>query len=280
AEVVHDRVVKDGRLAGVGVDLDFADVGAVRIRRLVLNVFAEPLEIVRIFRGLRYRGEVHRTIGADDPRHAVHELDVGRCGLQFVGGDLADLFGQILAGTRRRNAAQRNRTRTARAAAFRKLVGIALAHLDLRDIDVELLGNELRVGGRVALAVRLGADEKRDAAVTVQPDMSGLGSREGAGLDVGRHADAAQLAAPGRLLPTLFEALPVGALHRRVHVAVEFTHVIHAAGRRGVRELFGLDEVAAANLVGRQLQVARAGVRQLLDQEGRLGPAGAAIGID
>ena len=67
----------------------------------------------------------------------------------------------------------RQRARAAGAAAGHE-GGVALAHADDLEGDAELLGDELRIGGLVALAVRLGADDDGDRAVGLDPDMAGV----------------------------------------------------------------------------------------------------------
>ena len=61
--------------------------------------------------------------------------------------------------------------------------------------------------------------------------------------------------------------------------ALEVARVVGVAQRCLERDLAGLDEVAGADLVGRQPGLARDVIDEALHQVGRLGPAGAAIGV-
>ena len=75
------------------------------------------------------------------------------------------------------------------------------------------------------------------------------------------------------------EALPVGLVHALAHDGLEIARVVGVAERRLPRNLAGLHEVAGADLVGRQPGLARDVVDEALQQIGRLGPPGAAIGV-
>ena len=100
-----------------------------------------------------------------------------------------------------------------------------------------MAGDELRVGGGVALAVGLRADVERRAAVLVEGDRRRLGAGKGTGLDIGGEADAADPAgALGRRQARL-EALPVGDLDGAVEMAGELAAVIDAAALRLVGQL-------------------------------------------
>ena len=83
-----------------------------------------------------------------------------------------------------------------------------------------------------------------------------------------------------RLRRALVEAVPVGELLRARHGAGEVAGIVDLAGRRLVGQRLRLDEVPAADRIGRDAEIARDGVDQPLDQIGRLRPPGAAIGID
>ena len=78
AKIVDDGVADDRRGAGLRIDLNLADMGAVRIGALVLDEFAKALEVVRFPGRLGDRREIDRAVGADDTGNAVGELDVAR----------------------------------------------------------------------------------------------------------------------------------------------------------------------------------------------------------
>ena len=139
---------------------------------------------------------------------------------------------------------------------------------------------DLRIRRRMPLPGRLRADQQRDAAVAVERERRRLGPVIAAGLDIGRNADAAQTPGAPRLRRALVEAVPVGKLLRARQRAGEIAGVVDLAGRCLVRQRFRLDEVAAADRIGRDVEIVRDGIDRALDQIRGLRPPGAAIGID
>ena len=73
----------------------------------------------------------------------------------------------------------------------------------------ELLGDQLRIGGLVALPARLGADQDRDVAIGIELHLGGLLAHGAADLDIGRKPDAAHQALLLRRLGALGKFLPV-----------------------------------------------------------------------
>jgi hypothetical protein len=78
------------------------------------------------------------------------------------------------------------------------------AHIGLdkakrRDRQSQEIGGDLREAGLVALAVRLGAEHQRDAAVGLEADLGALTRRAARGFEKARDAEAAQPAARDRL---------------------------------------------------------------------------------
>ncbi len=143
----------------------------------------------------------------------------------------------------------------------------------------------------MALAVAVRAGQHLDRADRVHPDLGRfpqadagaeradrLGRRDAAGLDVVGEADAAQLAPPRRLALALAEALVVDELHRLVERRRVVADVVVHDDRRLVREL--LHEVALAEARGVDAELAGRHLDEPLDDEGRLRPARAAIGVD
>jgi hypothetical protein len=105
-----------------------------------------------------------------------------------------------------------------------------------------------------------------------------LRRRDAAGFDIGRKADAAQLAVTRRFALALAEPFAVGKLHRLLERGVIVADVVVHDDRRLMREL--LDEIPAPQL-GRVLaQFAGADFDQPLDHKGRFRAAGAAISVD
>jgi hypothetical protein len=195
AEVVDDGVADNLDLAGFRIDLDFTDMGAVGIGRLVLNDIGNPGAVVIGLGGLGHVGVADHPVGADNAGRAIDQFDIGCSGLEFIGGQFLHLFGQNLRGGGHRDATQRDRTRAAGAATVGKFRGIALTHGDPVEIDADLVGDKLAVGGGMALPVGLGAYVERDAAICVERQLGRLGAGKGAGLDVDRGAETAQPAA-------------------------------------------------------------------------------------
>jgi hypothetical protein len=88
-------------------------------------------------------------------------------------------------------------------------------------IDAEAIHQHLLEHGGVALAVRDGACDEGHSARRVEADLGGFEGRIAACSMVLEMPDAAQLAAPRRLLAPLLEAAPVGERHGHVHVLLE-----------------------------------------------------------
>jgi hypothetical protein len=143
-----------------------------------------------------------------------------------------------------------------------------------------MLRDELGVGGGVALPARLGADQDRDAAVRIEPHLGALARSAGAGLDIGREADATEPAGLFRSAAPRPEAGPIGRLDGAAHVAFEVAGIVDAAGAGLVGQLVRRDEVERPDGVRRLPELARDVVDEALDGVGRLRPPGAAIGID
>ena len=163
---------------------------------------------------------------------------------------------------------------------------------------------DLGVGRLVALALRLGAHGDDDLAGQVDPDVGRFPHRrapaladgtdplaggDAAHLDVGREAHAEELAAALGLGLLGGEVLVAGGREGLVHGRLVVAGVDRdlgaarrrvEAGRIRVRELVGLDEVAAADLGAVHADLGREQVHRPLDDVGRLGPAGAAVRVD
>ena len=104
--------------------------------------------------------------------------------------------------------------------------------------------------------------------------------RDAAGLDIGGDADAAILAAVRGFLAARLEAGVIGRVQRHLQRRLIVAAVVLQRDRRLVREGVGRDEVAAAQFGRVDPQFVGREIDDALQQERRLGPAGAAIGID
>src|SRR5690606_25653920 len=89
--IVHRRVADEGDMAGLLVDLDLADMRAIRPdgRRSVVGLLVEPwLDVLR--QGIDLEGPAGDIDDADSPvgpgngEAAILELDVARSGLEHV----------------------------------------------------------------------------------------------------------------------------------------------------------------------------------------------------
>ena len=159
-----------------------------------------------------------------------------------------------------------------------------MAHLDVLRRDAELLGDDLRERGLVALALGLRADadhrlarrvhaqvgavvhgEPEDVHVLARPRADALGEE--------RHADAHQLAAGALLGLLAAQVLVAGDLHRDAHRLGVVAGVVGPAGRRLIRELLGADEAAHAQVDRVGLHLERERVDHALDEVDGLGDA-------
>ena len=134
--------------------------------------------------------------------------------------------------------------------------------LDAADIDAELVGNDLREGGVVALAVavRSGEDIHRPGGIdanrcrfiepTRAPRAPPPRRGDAAGLDIARQADTAVLAARRGFGPAGLEALVVDHVQRLVQRRLVIADVILQRHRRLVREGVLRDEFIRRNSAG------------------------------
>ena len=131
---------------------------------------------------------------------AVLELDVGLGRLHQVGRDLLALVDDLLAGVDHRLAADRQRARAVGAHADRGLVGVAVDDVDVLVGHAQLLGDHLREGRLVALAVAVGAGHHLHLAGVGEADLGALPQAD-AGAERAHHrrgGDAAGLDVAGR----------------------------------------------------------------------------------
>ena len=145
ADVVDRPETDQLDLAGIRIDLDLADVGAVaegEIRRIVdRGVLQTRLgigrEVVGGVGGLRHVREGDAPVGAGDREHAVGKLDIAGRGLEQMGGDQLGLGDDLVGGAVERRAADRDRARAEGAGALRYFAGVALHDLDALDRHAE-----------------------------------------------------------------------------------------------------------------------------------------------
>jgi hypothetical protein len=169
ADIVRRGVGDDVDDAGLRVDLDLADMTAVRPARPVHGARRVDEDAVL---GLTV-GELEEAdtaVGADDPEDTLAVFDVGFGRLERLAGELPSRLDRHLGGVVDRRAGGEQRAR-AGAAEPRAAIGVALDDADLVDVDAEHVDDELCVGGRDPLSHR----HRRG----IDLDFAGAGDRDG-----------------------------------------------------------------------------------------------------
>ena len=146
--------------------------------------------------------------------------------------------------------------------------------------DAELLVQDLRERGPVALAVIERAGDDGDTAIGFEADAAHLVGRRPGHFEIVADAAAAQQAAPAAFLLAGGKPVPVGLRQRLIEHGGELAAVIGRAVRRLVRHRVFGDVVAAAQLDLVDAHLGGGGVDQPLHVVIALGAAGAAIGAD
>ena len=110
AEIVDDDVVDDFDDAGRRIDLDFGEMGAVRVGAVGLGEGRGSLQLRGIGAGaLGEIGKADRAVCAGDPDPAVADLEIARARLQRFGRQFLQLVAEIEGGALDADAAGRNR---------------------------------------------------------------------------------------------------------------------------------------------------------------------------
>ena len=238
--------------AGLRVDLDLADMRAVRIGVLLaLDTRRSRCSFALVLRAVRRARRRRRARSVPTTRAVPSDkLDVADAGLQLVGGELLDLLGELPRGAVDGGHAERDGARAAGAAA-------ASAAHRCRPARRGCGRSRGRAARRRTAHRRSGAPARvdcvpiwtADGAVRLEHRLGRLGAPEGADLDVGGEAEAADAAACARLSASRASKLPAPRRGERlVHVGGELAGVVDAAGRRLVGHLLRLDEIAPADL--------------------------------
>ena len=213
ADIVHRPKSDDFGAAGVGVDLDLAEMRAVaegKARRIVnrglLQAGLERFErkIMRHVSRLRDRRERDTPVGTGHEECAAAEVDIARGRLEQVTSDQLSFGDDLVGSAIERAAADRDRSRAKSAGAVGYRIGIALDHLDVLDRNPKSRGEDLSKRGGVTLAVIVGSEHRPHGAVGFDPDRCRLieadtstqragktRRRDPRGLDVAGHADPA-----------------------------------------------------------------------------------------
>ncbi len=206
-----------------------------------------------------------------------------------MAGDLDQLGAHFPGGDQRSAAGDHQRAAGEGAPAVRRIVGVAVDHLDLLRRDADLVGDDLRQRGAEALAVRRRADARFHAAGRIDADDHrfparhdlGAARREGRAAVAGalgesRKADAEMAPLRARLDLPRAERRHVDRLHRHFQRLLIARLVEHQAGRGRIREF--VDQVAAADVDRVEPEGGGRLVHGALEREGQYRARHAAIG--
>ncbi len=288
--IMRHYVAQDPDRAGRAVDLDLADIAAVResLRaRLEVSVGGKPRLDARRHRDageagqpLRDVAQSHRAVGAGHAHAPAVERQVGLGRLQHLGGDLDGLL--LHAGRRDmdRRAAQHRDAAADGADAVRKAPGVGRDHAHAFNRHRQNVGGDLGEHRMVALALRRGAGRDHHLAVGLDRDLRALVGAEAGVLDVARDAEAEIFAGGAR------RRAAGGKIRHARERGVETAMIVAAVighGRAVARlhaghigEAIARHEARAPHLGAVELQFARHAVGEALQHEGRVGTAGAA----
>ena len=166
-----------------------------------------------------------------------------------------------------------------------ELGGVARDKPHVGDIDAELVGDDLRKGGEVALALRADARGDAHAAAGFDRHLGPLIGADAGAFDIGDDADADVAACRAQARLFLLEEL---VITDQLHGLVERREVVAAViGKRrkvlvddlvAVGELVGRDQVALADLDAVDAELAGGEVEQAFHHEDAVLAAGAAVG--
>ena len=293
--VVADDEAGDLDMAGLDVDLDLGDVAARGVGGLVGLEVDGRFEAGIAVGGHREAVHADGEIGdlAERLLHAGRALHVDRAILQFeVGlrdlhhfrGDLFDLGCDFDGGEMGRVAGIDGRARGERAHAQRDPAGVASDDRNVLERHAELIGDDLRERGFVALSVRRGASCQRDLAGRGNAHGRAFVGAEAGAFDRVRygHADVTALG-ECRLLarrePFPVDGFEGGALALGIIAAVVGDGPAVAEHDADlVGHLLRLDEIAAADFGAVDAELLRDEVHHAFHREHGLGAARAAHG--
>src|SRR5262245_33668843 len=160
SDVVNGAIGNDVYLSSLRIDLDFADVTAIRVMKTRSSEFAGRVErrgnIRRqIAQRLRPHGEVEQAdgnIGSLHVKRAVTEFEIGLANFKNVRRQRLALLDHRVACDRDRRPRHDHRSRTDTRQTFRQVGTVAFLYAHLVEWDAEALRNELRKACLVPLA--------------------------------------------------------------------------------------------------------------------------------
>ncbi len=217
-------------------------------------------------------------IGALHPEAPLGELDVGGSRLEQPRRDPAAARHDLVRRPGHHHRAQPHRAAGVRAAAERRLIGVAGDQTHLLVRDAEPLHEQLRKAGLVALAGRQGSQHDVDPPLGMHRDLRALARHAGVELDVVAETDAPVAAARSGFGAARLEARPVGQRHHAVLGRRIVAAVVEQAERIAVRHGGGGHEVAPPQRHAIEAVAPGGQIDRALDDEHHLRPAGGAIG--
>src|SRR3954470_17049648 len=235
ARVIAGDIRHDVGFAGLRRDLHLGDVTAVWEARA---------ELVRV-REIHLSGVLRRqllnryaAVGALDAVLAAGDFDIGLRRLEVFRGERQSFFHQLVRAEKDHAADGEQGARAAGGIADEVELRPRGAQPDFLHGDAEHTGDELRIGRLVPLTVVVRRRVQRERAVAAPAHLDLVLRREAGAsrLDVGRHAAAAQPAAPLRFTSPALKPVPVRRRERLVHHALEVAGVVLEAGGDVVRK--------------------------------------------
>ncbi len=163
------------------------------------------------------------------------------------------------------------------AAAGCHQAGVALHIVYRVGCDAQFLGHDLAKSGFMALAGRGAADEHGHATVGIETDFGGVGGQAKRDFEIAGDTDATALALGLGGLASCGETAEVRLLERLAEGAGEVAAVDDHAERGLVR--IACDEVLPAQFDRVETQFVCGNIDHPLEQVGRFGAAGAAVGV-
>ncbi len=204
ADVVERGIADQCDRAGVGIDLDLADMGAEGkaaagegdVRHRGQRSAQLVGQIVAGDRRIRHLEQIERTVVCGEA--AVIERDVLDACFGDVGDDALCFRHDIAGRVADDDARHPHRAAGMRPAASRDRIRVTGDQTHALERDAEPFGDELREARLVALATRQRADHDVDEAVQRDRDLGALARNSAGQLDIVGDADAAQLPVPAR----------------------------------------------------------------------------------
>ena len=110
----------------------------------------------------------------------------------------------------------------------------------------------------MALSGGLGADEHGEVAVALEFHRTFLAFSPGGAFDIARKTETADFAPRLGVIEAARESRAIGLLEAGAHRALEIADVVMTIGVGVIGHLFRLDEIAGAQLFGRDRELDRA----------------------